>query len=165
MMMRGAESKIVTRERLIGLLAEHRRRGQKIVLTNGCFDTLHVGHIRYLEGARREGDLLVVAVNSDSSVCALKGVGRPILPETARSALVGALRDVDYVLLFSEPNVEALLEDLRPDVHAKGTDYTTESVPERATSARLGIRVAIVGDPKHHSTREFLDSVRKAPHA
>jgi len=124
-----------------------------------------VGHIRYLEGARREGDILVVAVNSDSSVCALKGVGRPILPETARAALVSALRAVDYVLLFSEPNVEALLEDLRPDVHAKGTDYTTESVPERATSARLGIRVAIVGDPKHHSTREFLDSVRKAPHA
>ncbi len=124
-----------------------------------------MGHIRYLEGARREGDILVVAVNSDSSVCALKGVGRPILPETARAALVSALRAVDYVLLFSEPNVEALLEDLRPDVHAKGTDYTTESVPERATSARLGIRVAIVGDPKHHSTREFLDSVRKAPHA
>ena len=165
MMMRGAESKIVTQERLIGSLVEHRRRGQKIVLANGCFDTLHVGHIRYLEGARREGDILVVAVNSDSSVCALKGVGRPILPETARAALVSALRAVDYVLLFSEPNVEALLEDLRPDVHAKGTDYTTESVPERATSARLGIRVAIVGDPKHHSTREFLDSVRKAPHA
>jgi D-glycero-beta-D-manno-heptose 1-phosphate adenylyltransferase len=163
--MRNAESKIVTQERLIGLLAEHRRRGQKIVLANGCFDTLHVGHIRYLEGARREGDILVVAVNSDSSVCALKGPGRPILPETARAAMVSALRAVDYVLLFSEPNVEALLEDLRPDVHAKGTDYTTESVPERATSARLGIRVAIVGDPKHHSTREFLDSVRKAPHA
>lgn len=165
MTMRSAESKIVARERLGELLGEHRRRGQSIVLANGCFDTLHVGHIRYLEGARREGDILVVAVNSDSSVCALKGAGRPILPETARAALVGALRAVDYVLLFSEPNVEALLEDLRPDVHAKGTDYTTESVPERATSARLGIRVAIVGDPKHHSTREFIDSVRKAPHA
>ena len=164
-MMRGAESKIVTGERLIGLLADHRRRGEKIVLANGCFDTLHVGHIRYLEGARREGDILVVAVNSDSSVCALKGAGRPILPETARAALVGALRAADYILLFSEPNVEALLGDLRPDVHAKGTDYTTESVPERATSARLGIRVAIVGDQKHHSTRDFIDSVRKAPHA
>lgn len=165
MTMRSAESKIVAREGLGELLGEHRQRGQSIVLANGCFDTLHVGHIRYLEGARREGDILVVAVNSDSSVCALKGAGRPILPETARAALVGALRAVDYVLLFSEPNVEALLEDLRPDVHAKGTDYTTESVPERATSARLGIRVAIVGDPKHHSTREFIDSVRKAPHA
>ena len=164
-MMRGAESKIVTRERLRELLAEHRRRGQKIVLANGCFDTLHVGHTRYLEGARREGDILVVGVNSDSSVCALKGAGRPILPEAARAALVGALRVVDYVLVFGEPNVEALLQDLRPDVHAKGTDYTSETVPERATSARLGIRVAIVGDPKDHSTREFLDSVRRAPHA
>ena len=163
--MRSAESKIVTRNRLREVLAEHRRRGQKIVLANGCFDTLHVGHTRYLEGARREGDVLVVAVNSDSSVCALKGPGRPILPETARAALVGALRSVDYVVLFSEPNVEALLEDLRPDVHAKGTDYTAATVPERATSARLGVRVAIVGDPKDHSTRDFLDSVRKAPHA
>jgi rfaE bifunctional protein nucleotidyltransferase chain/domain len=163
--MRTAESKIVTSEHLKELLGEHRRGGQKIVLANGCFDTLHVGHIRYLEGARREGDILVIAVNSDSSVCALKGPGRPILSEAARAALVGALRAADYVLLFSEPNVEALLEDLRPDVHAKGTDYTTETVPERATSARLGIRVAIVGDPKHHSTREFLNSVRKAPHA
>jgi rfaE bifunctional protein nucleotidyltransferase chain/domain len=163
--MRSAESKIVTRDRLRELLAEHRRRGQTIVLANGCFDTLHVGHTRYLEGARREGNILVVAVNSDASVCALKGSGRPILPESARAALVGALRAVDYVLPFSEPNVEALLHDLRPDVHAKGTDYTTDTVPERATSARLGVRVAIVGDPKDHSTRGFLDSVRKAPHA
>jgi rfaE bifunctional protein nucleotidyltransferase chain/domain len=163
--MRGAESKIVTREVLRERLAEHRRRGQKIVLANGCFDTLHVGHTRYLEGARGEGDILVVAVNSDSSVCALKGAGRPILPEAARAALVGALRAVDYVVLFSESNVEALLTDLRPDIHAKGTDYTAETVPERATSARLGIRVAIVGDAKNHSTREFIDSVRKAPHA
>jgi rfaE bifunctional protein nucleotidyltransferase chain/domain len=163
--MRNAESKVVTPERLRELLAEHRRRGDKIVLANGCFDTLHVGHARYLEGARREGDILVVAVNSDSSVSALKGAGRPILPEAARSALVGALRAVDYVVLFSESNVEALLTDLRPHVHAKGTDYTAETVPERATSARLGIRVAIVGDPKDHSTRKFIDSVHKAPHA
>jgi len=160
-----AESKIVARDRLRELLAEHRRRGDKIVLANGCFDTLHVGHTRYLEGASREGDVLVVAVNSDSSVFALKGPGRPILPEAARAALVGALRAVDYVLLFSEPNVEALLNELRPDIHAKGTDYTAESVPERATSERLGIHVAIVGDPKNHSTRAFIDSVRKAPHA
>jgi len=163
--MRSAKSKIVTRDRLRELLAEHRRRSEKIVMANGCFDTLHVGHTRYLEGARREGDILIVAVNSDSSVCALKGLGRPILPEAARATLVGALRAVDYVLLFSEPNVEALLNELRPDVHAKGTDYTAESVPERATSARLGIRVAIVGDPKDHSTREFINSVRKASHA
>jgi rfaE bifunctional protein nucleotidyltransferase chain/domain len=163
--MRASGSKIVTRDRLRELLAEHRQRGQQIVLANGCFDTLHVGHIRYLEGARREGDVLVVAVNADSSVGSLKGPGRPILSETPRASLVAALRAVDYVILFSEPNVETLLQDLRPDVHAKGTDYTTDSVPERATSARLGIRVAIVGDPKDHSTREFLDSVRKAPHA
>jgi rfaE bifunctional protein nucleotidyltransferase chain/domain len=162
--MRRAESKIVTREGLRGKLAEHKNRAQRIVFANGCFDTLHVGHVRYLEGARREGDLLVVGVNSDSSVCVLKGPGRPILDENARALLVAALRAVDYVVLFSEPNVESLLEDLRPDVHAKGTDYTAETVPERATAARLGIRVAIVGDPKNHSTRGLLESVRKAPH-
>jgi D-glycero-beta-D-manno-heptose 1-phosphate adenylyltransferase len=162
--MRHAASKIVSRERLRELLAEHRSAGAKIVFANGCFDTLHVGHVRYLEGARREGDILVVGVNSDSSVCNLKGLGRPILPESARADLVAALRAVDYVVLFSEPNVEALLESLHPDVHAKGTDYTAETVPERATAARLGIHVAIVGDPKDHSTRDFLDSVRKAPH-
>jgi rfaE bifunctional protein nucleotidyltransferase chain/domain len=164
--MRHADSKIVSPERLRELLAG--RKGNdvaRVVFANGCFDTLHVGHVRYLEGARREGDILVVAVNSDSSVCKLKGPGRPILQESARANLVAALRVVDYVVLFDEPNVEALLEFLRPDVHAKGTDYTTDTVPERATAARLGIRVAIVGDPKDHSTREFLDSVRKAPHA
>jgi rfaE bifunctional protein nucleotidyltransferase chain/domain len=163
--MRHAESKIVTREGLRGKLAEHRRLGQRIVFANGCFDTLHVGHVRYLEGARREGDILVVSVNADSSVCALKGPGRPLLDENARALLVAALRAVDYVLLFSEPNVESLLEDLRPDVHAKGTDYTAETVPERVTANRLGIKVAIVGDPKDHSTRDLLESVRKAPHA
>ena len=162
--MRHAASKIVSRERLRELLAERKRTGAKIVFANGCFDTLHVGHVRYLEGARREGDILAVAVNSDSSVCHLKGPGRPILLESARADLVAALRAVDYVVLFSEPNVEALLEFLHPDVHAKGTDYSVETVPERATAARLGIRVAIVGDPKDHSTRDFLDSVRKAPH-
>jgi rfaE bifunctional protein nucleotidyltransferase chain/domain len=162
--MRRADSKIVSREQLRHILAERQRAGAKVVFANGCFDTLHVGHVRYLEGARREGDILAVAVNSDSSVCHLKGPGRPILPESARAELVAALRAVDYVVLFSEPNVEGLLEFLRPDVHAKGTDYTSETVPERATAARLGIRVAIVGDPKDHSTRNFLDSVRKAPH-
>jgi rfaE bifunctional protein nucleotidyltransferase chain/domain len=164
--MRPADSKIVTREQLRDLLAENKRSNpsEKVVFANGCFDTLHVGHVRYLEGARREGDLLVVAVNTDSSVCDLKGPGRPILPESARANLVAALRAVDYVVLFSEPNVESLLEFLRPDVHAKGTDYTAETVPERATASRLGIRVAIVGDPKDHSTRDFLETVRKAPH-
>jgi D-glycero-beta-D-manno-heptose 1-phosphate adenylyltransferase len=162
--MRRAESKIVSCNQLRAILADRKLRGQRIVLANGCFDTLHVGHIRYLEGARREGDILVVGVNADSSVCALKGPGRPILDEQARAQLVAALRAVDYVVLFDEPSVETLLETLRPDVHAKGTDYTAETVPERATAARLGIRVAIVGDPKDHSTRELLAAIRKAPH-
>jgi rfaE bifunctional protein nucleotidyltransferase chain/domain len=162
--MRRAESKIVSRVQLREKLAVHKRRGERIVFANGCFDTLHVGHIRYLEGAKKEGDVLVVGVNSDRSVCALKGPGRPILDEKARAQLVCALRAVDHVVIFDEPNVEALLEILRPDVHAKGTDYTSETVPERATAARLGIRVAIVGDPKDHSTREFFENVRKAPH-
>jgi rfaE bifunctional protein nucleotidyltransferase chain/domain len=159
--MRDAQSKIVDRPRLQQLLLDEKQRGRKIVFANGCFDTLHVGHVRYLEGAKREGDLLVVGVNADSSVCNLKGPGRPILDENARAQLVAALRAVDYVLLFAEPNVESLLSDLRPDVHAKGTDYTTETVPEREVAARLGIRVAIVGDPKDHSTRGLLESIRK----
>ncbi len=163
--MRHASSKIVTRESLRDKLTEHKQRGQRIVFANGCFDALHVGHVRYLDGARREGDILVVGVNADSSVCALKGLGRPILDENARALLVASLRAVDYVILFSEPSVESLLEALHPDVHAKGTDYTLDTVPERATAARLGIRVAIVGDPKDHSTRDLLESVRKAPHA
>ena len=162
--MREAGSKIVSQGVLRQKLKEHKSHGRRIVLANGCFDTLHVGHIRYLEGARREGDILVVGVNADSSVCNLKGPGRPVLDENARAQLVAALRSVDYVVLFAEPNVEALLEELRPDVHGKGTDYTAESVPERAIAARLGIRVAIVGDPKDHSTRELLESIRRAPH-
>jgi D-glycero-beta-D-manno-heptose 1-phosphate adenylyltransferase len=162
--MRQAASKIVSRSVLREKLSAHKRSGQRIVFANGCFDTLHVGHVRYLEGARREGEILVVGVNADSSVCELKGPGRPILDENARAQLVAALRSVDYVVIFAQPNVEALLNELRPDVHAKGTDYTTESVPERAVAERLGIRVAIVGDAKDHSTRELLDSIRKAPH-
>lgn len=163
--MREAASKIIPLDVLRQKVVEHKRRGQRIVFANGCFDTLHVGHIRYLEGARLEGDVLVVGVNTDSSVCKLKGPGRPILNEDARAQLVAALRCVDYVVLFAEPNVEALLEQLRPDVHAKGTDYTLDTVPEREIAARLGIRVTIVGDPKDHSTRELLESIRKAPHA
>ena len=162
--MRSAQSKIHSREFVRTAVAKLRRQGKHVVLANGCFDTLHVGHVRYLEGARREGEILVVGVNADSSVCKLKGPGRPILDESARAQLVAALRSVDYVVIFAEPNVEALLKELRPDVHAKGTDYTTESVPERAVAERLGIRVAIVGDAKDHSTRELLDSIRKAPH-
>ncbi|HKV61794.1 MAG TPA: adenylyltransferase/cytidyltransferase family protein [Candidatus Acidoferrum sp.] len=162
--MREATSKILARDTLRERVSEHKHQGRSIVFANGCFDGLHVGHIRYLEGSRLEGEILVVGVNADSSVCHLKGPGRPILDENARAQLVAALRCVDYVVLFAEPNVEALLEELCPDVHAKGTDYTAETVPERAVAARLGIRVAIVGDPKDHSTRELLESVRKAPH-
>jgi rfaE bifunctional protein nucleotidyltransferase chain/domain len=162
--MRDSQSKIVSRTRLQELLNERKQRGERIVFANGCFDTLHVGHVRYLEGARREGDALVVGVNADSSLSHLKGPGRPILDENARAILVAGLRAVDYVVLFTEPNVESLLEGLRPDVHAKGTDYSTDTVPERGVAARLGIRVAIVGDPKDHSTRELLETIRKAPH-
>jgi rfaE bifunctional protein nucleotidyltransferase chain/domain len=161
--MPASATKVVSRDELRGLLAERKRDGKHVVFANGCFDTLHVGHVRYLEGARSEGDLLVVAVNDDASVRGLKGLGRPILNENARAELVAALRAVDYVVLFHEPNVEVLLEMLRPDVHAKGTDYSAETVPERETAARLGIRVAIVGDPKNHSTRGFIETVRKAP--
>jgi rfaE bifunctional protein nucleotidyltransferase chain/domain len=155
-----------TREKILSLAALKeaitRRRGQdqRIVLANGCFDLLHPGHIRYLAGAKQEGDVLIAAINSDNSVKALKGNGRPILPEQARAELVAALAVVDYVTIFDAPNVEALLADLRPDVHAKGTDYTAETVPERAVAAKLGVRVAIVGDAKRHSTRELLERVR-----
>ena len=162
--MRSAESKIIDRAELSQLGAKLRGEGKKIVVANGCFDILHVGHVRYLAGARAEGDVLVVGVNADSGVQRLKGPGRPVLNETARATLVAALREVDYVVIFPEANVEALLAELRPNVHAKGTDYTAETVPERATADRLGIRVAIVGDPKKHSTKELLQSVRKAPH-
>jgi rfaE bifunctional protein nucleotidyltransferase chain/domain len=162
--MRRAETKIVSRDALARLVADNKRLGKRIVFANGCFDILHVGHMRYLEDAKKEGDILVVGVNGDASVCALKGPGRPILDERARALLVAATRAADYVVLFNEPNVESLLEAIRPDVHAKGTDYTEQTVPERATADRLGIRVAIVGDSKDHSTKGLLETIRKAPH-
>jgi rfaE bifunctional protein nucleotidyltransferase chain/domain len=148
--------KIIPLEVLYQRLAEHRARGERIVLANGVFDLLHVGHIRYLQSAKAEGEVLVVGVNSDASARTLKGPGRPVLGEQARAELVAAVAAADYVVIFNEPSVDALLEALRPDVHAKGTDYTAETVPERETARRLGVRVAIVGDPKHHSTRELL---------
>jgi D-glycero-beta-D-manno-heptose 1-phosphate adenylyltransferase len=159
--MRATKNKLVERSALARLGMELKRRGQTVVFANGCFDILHVGHVRYLLGARQQGDVLVVGVNGDSGVRGLKGPGRPVLDESARAQLVAALGAVDYVVIFPEANVERLLEDLRPDVHAKGTDYTEETVPERATAEKFGIRVAIVGDPKRHSTRELLTSVRK----
>jgi rfaE bifunctional protein nucleotidyltransferase chain/domain len=158
-------AKILPLEELRRRLAARRERGERIVLANGCFELLHAGHVRYLEGARREGDVLVVGVNADAGVRALKGEGRPVLPAAARAELVAAVAVVDYVVLFDEPNVEALLTALRPDVHAKGTDYTAETVPERALAARLGIRVAIVGDPKRHSTRDLLAQARRSADA
>jgi rfaE bifunctional protein nucleotidyltransferase chain/domain len=157
--------KILSREQLAARIAEHRARGKRVVLANGCFDLLHAGHVRYLDGARRQGDVLVVAVNSDASARPLKGPGRPILAAEARARLVAALGAVSYVTVFDERDVAALLTALRPDVHAKGTDYTEDTVPERETARRLGVRVAIVGDPKRHSTSQMMSRLRSLPNA
>jgi D-glycero-beta-D-manno-heptose 1-phosphate adenylyltransferase len=147
---------VVTREQLIERAAAARREGRSIAFANGCFDLLHVGHVRYLEAAAAEADLLVVAINDDASVRGLKGPGRPILKAEDRAELVAALRCVTFVVIFPEPTVGPLLEALRPDVHCKGTDYTVESVPERDIVKAYGGRTAIVGDPKDHSTRDLL---------
>jgi rfaE bifunctional protein nucleotidyltransferase chain/domain len=152
--------KILSREGLHDVLDEHRRAGRTVVFANGVFDLLHVGHVRYLQAARAEGDLLIVGVNSDASTRSLKGAGRPILTERARASLVAALAAVNYVVIFDELDVNALLREFQPDVHAKGTDYTPETVPERDLAALLGIRVAIVGDSKKHSTRELIARLR-----
>ena len=158
-----SRQKILDREALVQLLQQERAQGRRIVLANGCFDILHVGHVRYLKGAKSEGDILVVAINSDTSVRNIKGPGRPILNEQVRAQLVAALGVVAYVTIFDEPNVTALLQSLRPDVHAKGTDYTVETVPERETARQLGTRIAIVGDAKDHSTRDLLARLRELP--
>jgi rfaE bifunctional protein nucleotidyltransferase chain/domain len=149
-------SLILTREELSERIASARASGARIVLANGCFDVLHVGHIRYLAGARELGDILVVGINSDEQVAIQKGAGRPILPANERAEIVAALESVTYVTIFDEPTVEQLLLALKPDVHAKGTDYTTESVPERDVVRSYGGEVAIVGDPKDHSTTEII---------
>jgi D-glycero-beta-D-manno-heptose 1-phosphate adenylyltransferase len=151
--------KIVTRERLIDRVGADRRAGRTIAFANGCFDLLHVGHIRYLQAASREADRLIVAVNDDG-VASTKGPGRPILKAEERAELVAALRGVDYVVIFPEPTVAPLLNLLKPDVHCKGTDYTSESVPERETVLAYGGRIAIVGDPKDHSTHDLLARIR-----
>lgn len=147
---------IVSREELLTHVADARRAGRSIAFANGCFDLLHVGHVRYLQAAAAEADTLVVAVNDDGSVGRLKGEGRPVLDQASRAELVAAIRGVDYVVLFGEDTVGALLDRLKPEVHCKGTDYTIESVPERAIVAAYGGRTAIVGDPKDHSTRDLL---------
>jgi D-glycero-beta-D-manno-heptose 1-phosphate adenylyltransferase len=151
-----ATSLILERETLITRITEEKARGSRIVLANGCFDVLHAGHIRYLKGSRTLGDLLVVGINSDSQVSRLKGAGRPILPERDRAELVASLAAVDLVTIFDEPTVTELLLAIRPDVHAKGTDYTEETVPERDVVRSYGGSVRIVGDPKDHSTSELL---------
>ena len=153
--------KILSREGLQAVLREHRRRRRKIVLANGVFDLLHVGHVRYLRAARGEGDILVVGINSDSSTRARKGEGRPIMTERARAAVVAALTAVDYVVIFDELDVNELLREIRPDVHAKGTDYAIDTVPERELANQLGVRIAICGDSKDHSTHEILERVRR----
>jgi len=145
---------------LVDAIARDRSAGRSIAFANGCFDLLHVGHIRYLRGAAAEGDRLVVAINDDESVRTLKGAGRPILPAADRAELVDALRFVDYVVVFPDLNVDRLLTRLKPDVHCKGTDYQVETVPERATVLAYGGRTAIVGDEKDHSTRDLLARVK-----
>lgn len=147
---------VVGRDELIAHVRRHKAQGRSLALANGCFDLLHVGHVRYLQAAAREADLLVVGINDDRSVRALKGAGRPLLSASDRAELVAALRGVDYVVVFDELTVEALVKALRPDVHCKGTDYTVETVPERETVRAYGGRIAIVGDPKDHSTRDVL---------
>jgi rfaE bifunctional protein nucleotidyltransferase chain/domain len=148
--------RVVTLGELASIVDAERRAGRRIAFANGCFDLLHVGHVRYIRGAAAEADRLVVAVNDDESVATLKGAGRPVMPEAARAELVAALRGVDYVVVFHGLTVAAFLDRLRPDVHCKGTDYTLETVPERATVGAYGGRIAIVGDPKDHSTSDLL---------
>jgi D-glycero-beta-D-manno-heptose 1-phosphate adenylyltransferase len=147
---------VVTETELLDAVSRERALGHTVAFANGCFDLLHVGHVRYLQGAAAEADRLIVAVNDDASVRGLKGSGRPILAEQDRAEMVAALRGVSYVVLFSDPDVERLLLLLKPDVHCKGTDYTVETVPERAVVQSYGGRTAIVGDPKQHNTRELI---------
>ena len=155
--------RVVNDRELAGLVDADRRAGLTVSFANGCFDVLHVGHIRYIAGAAREGDRLIVAVNDDGSVRELKGPGRPIMDGAARAELIAALRGVDYVVLFPERTVERLLTAIKPDVHCKGTDYTVETVPERETVRAYGGRIAIVGDPKDHSTRDLLSRLSDGP--
>jgi D-glycero-beta-D-manno-heptose 1-phosphate adenylyltransferase len=153
---------VVARDVLVRRVREERAAGRTIAFANGAFDLLHVGHVRYLEAAAREADVLVVAINDDQSVRGLKGDGRPIMAAADRAELVAALRCVHFVVIFPEPDVASLLEALHPDVHCKGTDYSVESVPERAIVKAYGGRTAIVGDPKDHSTRDLIARIAGA---
>ena len=154
------EARIVGRQDLISIAAEQKSAGRKIVLANGCFDLFHVGHIRYLQGAKAAGDFLIVAVNSDDQVIKQKGEGRPFMPENERAEIVAALRCVDLVTIFPEPTVTEVIRAIKPDFHAKGTDYTADSVPERDIVAEVGGKVIIVGDPKDHSSSDMLRRIR-----
>ncbi len=154
-------NKILSREQLRARVAEWRRAGERIVLTNGCFDLLHVGHVRYLRAAKALGGRLIVAVNADESVRALKGEGRPLMPAAERAEILAALEPADAVIIFPEPDVRALVREIRPDVHAKGTDYTAQTVPERDAVVECGGRVEIVGDPKDHSASEIIRDAGK----
>lgn len=154
-------NKIFNREEMATRVAQWRAAGERIILANGCFDVLHVGHTRYLHAAKELRGKLVVAVNSDASARALKGEGRPLVPENERAELLAALADVDAVVIFSEPDVRAIIQLLRPDIQAKGTDYTEAGVPEREVVERYGGRVAIVGDPKDHSATALAEKIRK----
>jgi rfaE bifunctional protein nucleotidyltransferase chain/domain len=152
--------KILNESELEAAVRAERGEGRTIAFANGCFDVLHVGHVRYLAGAAAQADRLIVAINDDDSVRGLKGRGRPILSGADRAEMVAALEGVDYVVLFSDPDVNRLLRLLRPDVHCKGTDYTPDTVPERDTVLAYGGRIAIVGDPKDHSTRDLLARIK-----
>ena len=151
-----ATSLILERQALVARVDAEKKKGRSVVLANGCFDLLHAGHVRYLQGARSLGDLLVVGINSDDQVARLKGEGRPILPERDRAEIVASIEVVDLVTIFDEPTVTELLLAIRPNIHAKGTDYTEETVPERDVVRSFGGRVRIVGDPKDHSTSELI---------
>lgn len=155
--------RVVSPAELRDLVGADRAAGRTIALANGCFDVVHVGHVRYLAGAAAEADRLVVAINDDRSVAALKGAGRPVLPAGERAELVAAFAVVDYAVVFSGPTVAGLLDALRPDVHCKGTDYAVETVPEREVVRAYGGRVAIVGDPKDHSTRDLVETIAGRP--
>ena len=155
----GTSQNIMDREPLVERIEEARKSGACIVLANGCFDVLHVGHVRYLEAARKLGDVLIVGINCDEQTRRLKGEDRPLVPQEQRAEIISSIEAVDFVTIFAEPTVTQLLRALKPDIHAKGTDYTEDSVPERDVVRSFGGRVAIVGDPKHHSSTEMIEKL------
>jgi rfaE bifunctional protein nucleotidyltransferase chain/domain len=159
--VKGNVGRVLSEDELMNAVAADRAAGRTLAFANGCFDLLHVGHVRYLQGAATEADRLIVAVNDDASVARLKGEGRPIMPATDRAEMLAALTAVDYVVVFPDATVERLLTRFKPDVHCKGTDYTIETVPERAVVEAYGGRTAIVGDPKRHGTRDLVKQIQR----